>query len=318
MSSSYSIKSSRGGFVTVLLGISCLFLIWVQLAEYIGGVEEHQFWVDKEVARDLQINIDVTVAMPCEGLTVNALDASRDRLFAHELLNFDATTLDTSSSHLVVDNQPYDTLHRVLKRARKSKFKKKKKNRQGDSCRIYGSIPVTRVQGDLHITAKGYAYFDRRVLGVDQLNFTHVIDEFSFGEYYPKLVNPLDDTYSVAASNMQSFQYFLSVVRTHYKSYSTGYTVDTNQYAVTEQKRTPDTSSGQPPGLFFKYDFEPLALTITDTRMPFTQWLVRLVNIIGGLVVCTGWLYKLSENTLSRLFGKTKLHTGMLDKPQTG
>jgi endoplasmic reticulum-Golgi intermediate compartment protein 2 len=26
------------------------------------------------------------------------------------------------------------------------------------------------------------------------MNFTHIIDEFSFGEFFPKIVNPLDDT----------------------------------------------------------------------------------------------------------------------------
>lgn len=326
VASSYSIKSTRGGFVTVLLGVSCLFLIWLQLAEYIGGVEEHQFWVDREIARELQINVDITVNMPCDALTINVQDASLDRLFAHEILTFDPAILDFSGSHLVEENQPYDSLHRVIKKAKKSKFKgrkdrkKQKKNEAGSACRIYGQLPVTRVQGDLHITAKGYGYMDRRVLSPDQLNFTHVIDEFSFGEYYPKLVNPLDETHSIATNNFQSFQYFLSVVRTHYKSSSTGYRVDTNQYAVTEQKRTPETSGGQPPGLFFKYDFEPLALTITDTRMPFTQWLVRLVNVIGGMVVTTGWLYKLSEGPLTRFLGKTKLRTGMLDsysKPGT-
>ena len=29
------------------------------------------------------------------------------------------------------------------------------------------------------------------------MNFTHRIDEFSFGRYYPGLVNPLDDTFKV-------------------------------------------------------------------------------------------------------------------------
>ena len=28
----------------------------------------------------------------------------------------------------------------------------------------------------------------------EEINFTHFIDEFSFGEYFPKIVNPLDYT----------------------------------------------------------------------------------------------------------------------------
>jgi hypothetical protein len=33
-----------------------------------------------------------------------------------------------------------------------------------------------------------------RPLANKEINFTHIIDEFSFGEYFPKIVNPLDDT----------------------------------------------------------------------------------------------------------------------------
>jgi hypothetical protein len=28
----------------------------------------------------------------------------------------------------------------------------------------------------------------------EEINFTHIIDEFSFGEYFPAIVNPLDYT----------------------------------------------------------------------------------------------------------------------------
>lgn len=100
-----------------------------------------------------------------------------------------------------------------------------------------------------------------------------------------------------------AFQYFLSVVPTTYKSSTTGRTIVTNQYAVTEFFQDM-TERFNPPGLFFKYDIEPVALTITDTRLPFSQFLVRLVNIIGGVVVCTSAFYRLSEHFLSSFFGR--------------
>ena len=254
--------------------------------------------------------------MPCPGITVNALDASQDRLLVHELLNFQPVNMDTLSGHLISEDQEYDTFHRVLRRARKSKFKRKKTVKNGEACRIYGSFPVTKVQGDVHITAKGYAYRDRRILEERQLNFTHIIDELSFGEFYPKLVNPLDGVVSVATDRFAVFQYFMSVVPTTYRSFSTGYTVETNQYAVTEQAGVVNTVTGQPPGIFFKYDMEPIALTITDRRLPFSQFLVRLVNIIGGLVVCAGWLYKLFETTFSKVFGGNhNVSRGILENP---
>jgi hypothetical protein len=81
-----------------------------------------------------------------------------------------------------------------------------------------------------------------------------------------------------------------------------------------------DKKTRHPPGLFFRYDFEPIAVTISDTRMPFRQFLVRLINIIGGLVICTAWVYKIVEPTVARVFGKgqNSQPRSMLDKPHRG
>uniref|UniRef100_A0A060T3G9 Endoplasmic reticulum-Golgi intermediate compartment protein n=1 Tax=Blastobotrys adeninivorans TaxID=409370 RepID=A0A060T3G9_BLAAD len=253
--------------------------------------------------------------MPCQGVTVHVVDQSGDRLLAHELLTFEPADFDSSAAHLLTESEGYDDMRGVMKKARRSKMRAHKTPVDGNACRIYGSIPVTRVRGDLHITAKGYGYRDRRVLRPEQLNFTHIIDEFSFGTYYPKLVNPLDGTVVVAENSLEHIKYFLSVVRTKYRSYSTGYTVDTNQYAVTEMKGV--TNQGRlshPPGLFFKYDMEPIALDITDRRLPFSQWLVRSVNIIGGVIVCTGSLYRLFEAACGKVLRQSRVKSGMLDK----
>lgn len=92
-------------------------------------------------------------------------------------------------------------------------------------CRVYGSFPVTKVQGTLHVISKAVflsggrlSMSERRLLTSQrarddmwaqhrnrfppshylfaQVNFTHYIDELSFGTYYPRVVNPLDGTTS--------------------------------------------------------------------------------------------------------------------------
>lgn len=117
-----------------------------------------------------------------------------------------------------------------------------------------------------------------------------------------------------------AFQYFMSVVPTTYKSSTTGRTISTNQYAVTELLQDM-TEKLNPPGLFFKYDIEPVALTITDTRLPFSQFLVRLVNIIGGVVVCTSAVYRMGEHVLTKTFGRrfqsqNDAKDGIIDKKE--
>lgn len=63
--STYKSRSSRGGVLTLLLSAAILFLVWHELREYLFGDPEYSFAVDKGVAHQLQINVDMTIAMPC-------------------------------------------------------------------------------------------------------------------------------------------------------------------------------------------------------------------------------------------------------------
>ncbi|ANB15647.1 Erv41p [Sugiyamaella lignohabitans] len=259
--------------------------------------------------------MDITVNIPCDIVSVTAYDFSDDKLLVNELLQFQSVDLDLSSGHLISEKQKEDTFHEVFKRAKKSKYAKKKtaKDAKHSACRVYGSFPVNKVRGDLQITTK-FSRYGLNVLELEKLlNFTHIIDEFSFGEFYPKLVNPLDGVVAVAENSMQVYQYFLCVVPTTYKSYSTGSSIQTNQYAVTERAGVSNYHQGLPPGIIFKYDIEPIALTVFDRRLPFSQFLVRLVNVLGGIVVSTSWLYTVADKFLyKRSDGSDR---GVLDSP---
>jgi hypothetical protein len=150
-------------------------------------------------------------------------------------------------------------------------------------------------------------------------NFTHHINELSFGPYYPNLVNPLDNTIAYTDQNFYKFQYYTNIVPTIYttdvhhlklsphsksaaepltnidpSSYgSRGSTIWTNQYSVTEQGRAvPETNV---PGVFFKYDIEPILLIVNEERGGFLALLVRLVNIISGVLVAGTWLAQFSD-----------------------
>jgi endoplasmic reticulum-Golgi intermediate compartment protein 2 len=45
-------------------------------------------------------------------------------------------------------------------------------------------------------------------------------------------------------------------------------------------------------GIFFRYDVEPMQLTILHGHLSTYQFLMRLVALIGGVVICTEWVYK--------------------------
>ena len=67
----------------------------------------------------------------------------------------------------------------------------------------------------------------------------------------------------------------------------------TNQYAATSQSR--EITANVIPGIFFKYDIEPILLIVSEQRGSFLALVVRLVNVMAGVVVGGGWMFQLTE-----------------------
>ncbi len=135
------------------------------------------------------------------------------------------------------------------------------------------------------------------MLSSQAFNFSHVISELSFGPFYPSLVNPLDSTVNGAAAHFHKFQYFMSVVPTVYSLGRAGASgsraIFTNQYAVTEQSL--EINELNVPGIFFKYDIEPILLNIEEFRDTFFVFLIKIVNIVSGVLVTAHWCFTLTE-----------------------
>ncbi|KAJ0427042.1 endoplasmic reticulum vesicle transporter-domain-containing protein [Aspergillus carlsbadensis] len=201
-----------------------------------------------------------------------------------------------------------------LRRNPNRKFPKGPKLRRGDtvdSCRVYGSLEGNKVQGDFHITARGHGYQDgQKHLDHSVFNFSHMITELSFGPHYPTILNPLDKTIATTESHYYKYQYFLSVVPTIYSKNqnvrpetlntnldshrSNKNLIFTNQYAATSQSEAIPESPYLIPGIFFKYNIEPILLLISEERTGFLNLVIRLVNTISGVIVTGGWLYQIT------------------------
>ena len=157
-------------------------------------------------------------------------------------------------------------------------------------------------------------------------------------------MNPLDNTVATSENHFQKFQYYLSVVPTVYttdpkalKKYSDKYhespssgedglqkhakryakdTVFTNQYAVTEQSHP--VSEMSVPGVFVKFDIEPITLSVVEEWGGFWQLVIRLVNVISGVMVAGGWAWQMYDLGLE-FWGKRGRRgdgMGMLGTPQ--
>jgi len=70
--------------------------------------------------------------------------------------------------------------------------------------------------------------------------------------------------------------------------------LSTNQYSVTDYARAVEHGQGVP-GLFFKYDIEPIVLTVRERSVPLWQFLVRLAGILGGVWTVAGFSLRVGE-----------------------
>ena len=173
---SYTRRTSVGGYTTLVLLAFSAFLSLSELLRWYHGHETHLFSVEKGISHQLQINLDIVVPMLCNDLHVNVQDASGDRVLAGDMLSKDPTAWrqwsHISGTHRLADQQwvieeERDThAGHVLGEVgglRQRKWKKTPKRARGEkmeSCRIYGSLDVNKVQADFHITARGHGYIE--------------------------------------------------------------------------------------------------------------------------------------------------------------
>ncbi|KAL9057704.1 MAG: hypothetical protein Q9162_002178 [Coniocarpon cinnabarinum] len=341
--------SKNGGIYTGLLVLFCAWLTSTEVTRWFRGTTSHAFSVERGVGHELNINLDVVVQMHCEDLHINVQDASGDRIMAGETLHKDPTLWTTwtteagrrsinknwgvsgsnhgareeggSAQQEMAQYRREEDVHDYLAAARgKKRFvatPKLGRNVQGDSCRIFGTLEGNKVQGDFHITARGHGYAEiGQHLDHEKFNFSHHINELSFGPFYPTLLNPLDATTTLTEQHFYKFQYYLSVVPTiytdalssltsleppgprdaHFNPYAFApHTIFTNQYAVTEQSH--EVPENTVPGIFVKFDIEPILLTISEEWGGLLGLVVRCVNVVAGILVAGGWLVSLLDWT---------------------
>ena len=179
----YTSASSTGGQWTIALIILCALLTITELRTWWRGTETHHFSVERGVGHELQLNLDIIIAMPCKDLHVNVQDAAMDRILAGDLLTKHDTNWEMWTDKHARKRRAggaYKLLHEddrarvaaeeedtrvghVLGHMREGgkKFDKTPRLRRweiADSCRIFGSLEGNKVQGDFHITARGHGY----------------------------------------------------------------------------------------------------------------------------------------------------------------
>ncbi|KAF8992354.1 endoplasmic reticulum vesicle transporter-domain-containing protein [Cyathus striatus] len=314
----YKSRSESRGFFTVFVCFVTLLLVLNDIGEYIWGWPDYEFSIDDNKQSYLNINLDVTVNMPCRYLSVDLRDAIGDRLmlsggFRRDGTKFDigqATTLKEhaealSASQALSQSRSSRGFFSTLFRSSKPSFKPSYKHKEdSDSCRIFGTLMVKRVTANLHITTLGHGYSSYEHVDHSMMNLSHIISEFSFGPFFPEMVQPLDNSFEVTTEPFVAYQYFLHVVPTTYIA-PRSTPLHTHQYSVTHYTRVMEHNRGTP-GIFFKFDIEPLSITIHQRTTSLLQLFIRVVGVIGGVFVCVGYGLRVSRKVGEVVSGKDK------------
>ncbi|KAJ3160628.1 hypothetical protein HDU86_000387 [Geranomyces michiganensis] len=292
--------TGSGGLLTLLVGLLLAFLAASEFAQYRTVNQEYEFLVDQTRSKEfsLQINLDITIAMQCSQLRADVLDAGGVTLPMTKDLSSQAVTFHAKGTKKLADVVGKDHLdvHKIVGKADRKHQDKGSTALAQDSdtaCRITGALRVNKVSGMLHFTALGHGYIGGHTPH-KMMNFTHRIDKLSFGQYYPGVHNPLDRTLEISRTSMDMFQYFIAIVPTIYIDRNRAFgskVILTSQYAVTDYQRSiEDGGAGGVPGIFIKYDIEPISVRITESRMSFLAFLTRFCGILGGIFVSVGIL----------------------------
>ena len=177
-------RTSGGGKWTVAMAVCSLFLFWTELARWWRGDETHTFAVEHGVSRSLQINLDIVIRMQCDDIHVNVQDAAGDRILAGSMLRRDKTNwvqwADAKGVHKLgrdlhgrlITGEGWhmgreegfgeEHVHDIVSLShRRPKWAKTPRLLgEPDSCRLFGSLELNKVQGDFHVTARGHGYME--------------------------------------------------------------------------------------------------------------------------------------------------------------
>ncbi|XP_020854402.1 endoplasmic reticulum-Golgi intermediate compartment protein 3 isoform X2 [Phascolarctos cinereus] len=207
----------------------------------------------------------------------------------------------------------------TIEQCRREGFSQKMQEQKNEGCQVYGFLEVNKVAGNFHF-APGKSFqqshvhvhaveiHDLQSFGLDNINMTHYIRHLSFGEDYPGIVNPLDNTNITAPQASMMFQYFVKVVPTVYMKVN-GEVLRTNQFSVTRHEKVANGLIGDQglPGVFVLYELSPMMVKLTEKHRSFTHFLTGVCAIIGGMFTVAGLIDSLIYHSARAIQKKIEL-----------
>ncbi|OQV20625.1 Endoplasmic reticulum-Golgi intermediate compartment protein 2 [Hypsibius exemplaris] len=324
--SDFKKPTNCGAALTFICAAVCILLIVMEFFHYRQANLEFSYSVDKDHSSKLPVAIDITVAMPCEAIGADIVDLVNEQVDIDVGLNEEPAyfALSPEDEHNFQMRrqmnayiaEEYHALHRYLwTTGHRSSWADPaprklvlRGNTRPDACRFYGLVHVNKMAGNFHVLA-GKALHGADIhahisffVSEAESNFSHRIDRLGFGASDYAIINPLDGELKTTKHHSVSYQYNLKVVPTEVTSRFS--TIMTYQYGVQATERILNHSSGVHgiPGIFIKYDINPMQINVSDKPVPILHFLVRVCGVVGGIFATTGILSSLINSIIQRFF----------------
>ena len=198
---------------------------------WIARVRHHFFWV----------NLKIKLIVVFQGIGADILDSTNTNnaytygRLIEEPTYFELSPGQRSQWNVIRDvnnylRNEYHSLQEVL--WRKDVLSQRKYGRdlpprettdvgEPDACRLHGTLVVNKVSGNFHITVGkhlpmplGHAHISL-FTSQNEYNFSHRIERFSFGEYVPSIINPLEGEEKTTTSSNNWIVFLLNDLKTY-------------------------------------------------------------------------------------------------------
>jgi len=307
-----------GAYVAVITFILCVLLLYSELTYFCWPGLKFRFAPDADMHAKLKLNVDMTIAMPCDLIGADILDKTNTNAFMFGRLREEPTwwALEEAQRNHFDEVQrlnqylreEYHQLQDILWKSGYSKLyadmpaRRDNLHTEKDACRVHGTLTLNKVAGNFHVTAgkvlpiMGAHAHMTGFMEKGDYNFSHRIERLSFGEDHAGIIQPLEGDEKLTDINLMNFQYFIEIVPTEVQTL-TGKKL-TYQYSVKDHVRPIDHTKGShgTPGIYFKYDLSALKVEVTKDRPGFFQFLVRLCAGVGGIVATSTIVSALVKN----------------------
>eukprot|EP00340_Litonotus_pictus_P003759 CAMPEP_0170519974 /NCGR_PEP_ID=MMETSP0209-20121228/5186_1 /TAXON_ID=665100 ORGANISM="Litonotus pictus, Strain P1" /NCGR_SAMPLE_ID=MMETSP0209 /ASSEMBLY_ACC=CAM_ASM_000301 /LENGTH=312 /DNA_ID=CAMNT_0010805985 /DNA_START=56 /DNA_END=994 /DNA_ORIENTATION=- len=257
---------------------------------------------DKDMVSTIPVNFGLEFSnLPCALVSVDQED-----LIGHHRLNIQDTV-----SKIPVDKTGKPN-NNIFDGHKTEKLKEAIANQEG--CTVKGFVPISKVQGDVHISFHAYrdiySYLIENELSY-KITMSHKFAHLNFGDEQisMKVLEKFQMTDQLSSFNRgdnlpqfleqaydKDFDYFTKIIPQVFFDEYTGEEIVAYQYSFTSKAKTREDKNHMPI-IMMTYDYSPVAMKYTMKRRYFSHLVTNICALIGGVFV----IFSIINSVMNRI-----------------